>query len=147
MPICKKCETKFPNRYAINGKIRNLQKRKYCIKCSPFGVHNTRQIHRGSDITRICARCKIEKNKSQFYKRGKTGSASYCKQCSKEVSQIARIKRKSAIFQHAGSKCQICGYDKCTDALDFHHKDPSKKDFQISAMGNRSIKIILKKHF
>ena len=29
-------------------------------------------------------------------------------------------------------KCEICGYDKCLGALDFHHLDPSQKDFTIS---------------
>jgi hypothetical protein len=28
----------------------------------------------------------------------------------------------------AGSKCSVCGYDRCLYALDFHHLDPDKKD-------------------
>jgi hypothetical protein len=31
-----------------------------------------------------------------------------------------------------GGKCQVCGYSKCIDALQFHHKDPSQKSFGIS---------------
>ena len=27
-----------------------------------------------------------------------------------------------------GGKCVKCKYDKCVGALDFHHKDPMKKD-------------------
>lgn len=27
-----------------------------------------------------------------------------------------------------GGKCQCCGYDKCNDALAFHHIDPTLKD-------------------
>ena len=30
-----------------------------------------------------------------------------------------------------GGKCEKCGYDKCAAAMDFHHKDPSKKEFTI----------------
>jgi hypothetical protein len=30
-----------------------------------------------------------------------------------------------------GSKCEKCGYDKCLDALQFHHIDPKKKLFEI----------------
>ena len=33
---------------------------------------------------------------------------------------------------YKGGKCQICGYNKCIQALEFHHLDPSKKDFSIS---------------
>ena len=29
-------------------------------------------------------------------------------------------------------KCVRCGYDKCLKALEFHHLNPSKKDFTIS---------------
>lgn len=27
--------------------------------------------------------------------------------------------------------CAICGYMKCAAALDFHHKDPSKKEYNL----------------
>ena len=30
-----------------------------------------------------------------------------------------------------GGKCSICGYSKCIDALEFHHKNPKEKDFKI----------------
>jgi hypothetical protein len=36
---------------------------------------------------------------------------------------------------YKGSKCQCCGYNKHVGALEFHHIDPSKKDFGISAKG------------
>lgn len=31
-------------------------------------------------------------------------------------------------------ECSSCGYDKCFEALDLHHRDPSKKDKNISSM-------------
>lgn len=36
---------------------------------------------------------------------------------------------------YKGGKCQVCGYDKCVGALEFHHIDPTQKDFGISAKG------------
>lgn len=39
---------------------------------------------------------------------------------------LAKIKEKR------GGKCIRCGYDKCIKALEFHHLNPSKKDFTIS---------------
>lgn len=36
---------------------------------------------------------------------------------------------------YKGSKCQICGYSRCLDALEFHHLDGSKKEFGISFKG------------
>ena len=36
---------------------------------------------------------------------------------------------------HKGGRCQLCGYDRCTEALEFHHLDSSHKDFGISSKG------------
>jgi len=38
-------------------------------------------------------------------------------------------------IQHKGGKCELCGYDKCREALEFHHQDNAKKDFGISYKG------------
>ena len=32
-----------------------------------------------------------------------------------------------------GGECGICGYNKCTQALEFHHVTPSEKDFTIGS--------------
>lgn len=45
MKTCLKCGKEFKIKIKINGKIKNLGNRKYCIECSPFGVHNTKQFH------------------------------------------------------------------------------------------------------
>lgn len=39
-------------------------------------------------------------------------------------------RRATALF---GNKCCVCGYNRCLAALEFHHLDPSKKDFSISS--------------
>ena len=36
---------------------------------------------------------------------------------------------------YLGGQCQVCGYNKCVGALDFHHKDPLEKDFGIGHKG------------
>ena len=43
-----------------------------------------------------------------------------------------RRKTKEELVVYKGGKCEICGYDKCLCALDFHHLDPTQKDFTIS---------------
>jgi hypothetical protein len=38
--------------------------------------------------------------------------------------------------EHKCGKCKICGYDRCIDALEFHHNDLSDdKKFGISEKG------------
>lgn len=52
----------------------------------------------------------------------------------KDVSNYRR-RRKQNLIQVLGGKCQICGFDLFADALEFHHEDPTKKDYALSAKG------------
>lgn len=53
-----------------------------------------------------------------------------------EAKMAAAVRRRS-LRDHAiaykGGCCNVCGYDKCVAAFDFHHVDPLEKDFTISA--------------
>jgi hypothetical protein len=46
-----------------------------------------------------------------------------------------RRKLRDLAIEYGGGKCQRCGYKKSNRALSFHHRDPSKKDFGLSARG------------
>ena len=37
-------------------------------------------------------------------------------------------RKKEKAVELMGGKCQLCGYDKCINALDFHHIDKSTKE-------------------
>lgn len=50
----------------------------------------------------------------------------------------SRQRLKERLVFVMGEKCQICGYNKCIQALDFHHLDPSKKEFGIGTNTNNS---------
>lgn len=68
-----------------------------------------------------------------------------CVKCRNEAVQKCRRNLKSKLVEYKGGKCSICGYDKCETALEFHHLNPSEKDFSISKDGNtRSIKLLQK---
>lgn len=43
-----------------------------------------------------------------------------------------RINTKERIVVSMGGKCEICGYNKCLKALEFHHLNPSNKSFSIT---------------
>ena len=38
------------------------------------------------------------------------------------------LKQKLKALEYLGGGCKVCGYNKCTAALDFHHIDPSTKE-------------------
>jgi 5-methylcytosine-specific restriction endonuclease McrA len=46
-----------------------------------------------------------------------------------------RKKVRHMAVEYKGGKCEICGYDRCIEALEFHHKNTSSKDFGISSKG------------
>lgn len=50
----------------------------------------------------------------------------------KELEKSYYKRTKEKLIEYKGGKCQVCGYNKCASALEFHHLDPSQKDFTIS---------------
>jgi Helix-turn-helix domain len=58
-----------------------------------------------------------------------------CKRCRQaRVSEWRRgVKRR--LVAEAGGSCEVCGYDRCVAALQFHHRDPATKRFIISRQG------------
>lgn len=88
---------------------------------------------KATDIYKICSKCKIQKNKSEFYFRKSGKIFPSCKECN--ISDRKRWdthkNSKKLFVEYKGGKCIICGYSLCYSALDFHHLDPKSKDFQI----------------
>ena len=54
------------------------------------------------------------------------------------IDAVAKRRRKIRLraIAFAGGKCFKCGYNKYPEVLEFHHEDPSKKDFNISMKGH-----------
>jgi len=48
-----------------------------------------------------------------------------------------KLNRKQLINTFGG-RCQVCGYNKCSAALEFHHRDPKKKEIEISKFANNN---------
>ena len=46
-----------------------------------------------------------------------------------------RKKIRQMAVEYKGGKCERCGYDRCIEALEFHHINSSKKDFNVSQRG------------
>ena len=68
---------------------------------------------------------------NKFYqKRGRTR----CGSCN---TKIRRYRAKAAAIKHLGGKCQNCSWHGDQAALQFHHVDPSKKEFIIGNVANR----------
>jgi len=104
MRQCRKCGKVIPRQITIDGKRKNLQNRKFCLECSPFGGHNTKTDDpaRPSQIRSSYREWSDERkllHTARVYRRG--------------------IDRKTQLIEMAGGKCVKCGYSKCHRALTF----------------------------
>ena len=146
MKFCAKCQSEIPKNIIIDGKIRNLQNRKYCFNCSPFGNHNTKKLEEKTDGFRVCPKCKENKSLFDFYnRRGKTGSSCYCKVCSNTQALDRQRKFKINCIEYKGRCCSLCGYKKYIGALEFHHENPFEKEFTIANQRKTKIDDRIKK--
>lgn len=84
-----------------------------------------------------CTRCAcLYPNTELFFymRKDRPGKFNYseCKKCFKaRIANRAR-EQKAFCLEYKGGKCQECGYSKCIGALEFHHTDPSTKEFGIA---------------
>lgn len=85
-----------------------------------------------------CGKCHILKSLDNFYIRpDQRRMHSYCKQCFANITKEKSKQFKLQCLQYKNQICcQMCGYDKCIGALDFHHIDSESKDFEISQAKN-----------
>lgn len=86
-------------------------------------------------------KCKICQTEFEITGHGRK----YCFICSPPVSNnltrsdaitcMRKAMKKQAVKLHGG-KCTLCGYNKCLDALEFHHRNPKEKEFGLASNGN-----------
>ena len=69
----------------------------------------------------------------------KTEDRYRCKQCRLEAVSKRRRYNKEILVEYKGGKCEICGYSKCIDALEFHHLNPKEKRFGIGCGDTKGI--------
>lgn len=85
-----------------------------------------------------CCRCNEYKPVSEFYlgRPSKDGKKRFritrCKSCDIQRTTEHVRKIRQELINYGGGQCKNCGYNKCLQALEFHHRDPSEKELNIS---------------
>lgn len=102
------CGNPIPFKAVIGGVERQLKNRRRCLSCSPFQGRNNR------DLVTVLGRERTPGNEK--YRRWQ---------------EKARRERKALLVAQCGGKCATCGYDRCVAALEFHHRDPTTKRFNL----------------
>lgn len=88
---------------------------------------------------KLCNICNTHKSLDDFYTNGKTpkGSIKYkpeCKTCFLDIKQKFVKIKQDRLDEVFGTCCIVCGYNRCRNALDFHHVDPLKKEHKPTAI-------------
>lgn len=148
------------NSWQVVNKAPSKRNHSYwVVKCTKCGVEkNIQGCHLRNNTVQKCS-CLSQKNEKicpicrKVFTETKKTTRKFCYECSpyyskkegksKTITAIRRAIKKNLVL-YKGGKCQICSYDKCIDALQFHHKNPSEKDFSISQFRNYDVHSIKK---
>jgi len=136
---CKNCGSNFPYNKEIDGKVRNLSSRKYCLECSPFGGNNRKTLEETEDeaVISTCRKC----GRDYEYNRAKGHRKTLCNSCRQKKK---REERREKFIEMLGGECSQCGFSECYRALDFHHVNPEEKEFIISGNETRALEDVKK---
>jgi hypothetical protein len=120
-----------------------------CEKCSEkphkrnCKIHGVSTFYKNNDNVFCCKRCDTIKitickyhGKTDFVLNNK--GVLICKKCRAYNTSEHRRKLKQKAVELFGGKCTECGYSKCIAALDFHHVDKTKKEFNIFGVSKKS---------
>lgn len=105
----------------ISKSLTQKKEKKYCIDC-------------GKEISYTSIRCK---KCHSLYRIGK-GIYGISNENKAKYITARRKKIRYKFIEKLGGKCSICGYNKSKNALEFHHLDKEKKDFNLSYKGLRN---------
>ena len=88
---------------------------------------------------KTCRDCKLSLPFTDFHTNGSyRGTVKYKPECKRCYLTILKDKRVSfyriAEDMFGSLSCSICHYDKCLEALDFHHIDSSTKEIRPSSL-------------
>lgn len=97
--------------------------------CSLNCVTHSRAAY--ADITGVFP-CKIHGNS----KPSRTTGNSQCSICTTAKHKERKRVFKLRAIKVLGGSCKNCGYTKCPNSFDFHHKVPEEKSFNISDKNN-----------
>lgn len=98
-----------------------------CVRCQL----NPKVINKGGKRRSYCRICWNADNRKRWAEKYK---GKECKNRIKRNNIEAGIREsnKKKLIDMFGGKCQSCGYNKNQAALEFHHRNPEEKLFDIS---------------
>jgi 5-methylcytosine-specific restriction endonuclease McrA len=87
--------------------------RKYCEICNE-------EFDTNSSTRKYCYKCSGDSTRKDNETR-------------KHQKTVLRRSMKLQAIKMLGGKCSKCGYDRCVDALEFHHENQDEKEFKLGS--------------
>ena len=138
--ICESCGIEFFEDWRKDPHNKKIRPLRFCSRsCANHRFHTLETKAKISESLlrkpkRFCKECGKELSHNNV--------SGICRDCHPHRTQIDRQReyrksRKKVLVEYKGGKCQRCGYDKCLEALEFHHRDPSEKDYSVASSSAR----------
>jgi len=106
--------------------------KKHRLSTAPAEQRRRRREARDAESSTVLERC----HRHGLTEHYLDSSGHYrCKRCRTDAVIRRRRKVKQMLVIESGSRCRICGYDRYSGALEFHHLDPATKSFGLSVRG------------
>lgn len=99
------------------------------------------------DKVKTCSSCNLEMPVNNFYANGyqPNGKKKYKSKCKNCQIMHDNNRKEDIILKVVGSySCKLCGYNKCKQALEFHHIDPNIKEYKIANLTTHKEDTLLK---
>lgn len=134
---CQQCQRALPGEPSANPK--KSPPRKFCNSSCAARYNNRKHPKRKPEGR--CKSCRTPVPASRAYcgrpcelegirARSRTHDEKRRQGIQSVVTWRQRIKQQAVAYK--GGHCQVCGYDRCIQALQFHHLDATQKDFSVS---------------
>lgn len=118
----------------VNSRRNPSKKQPFCSsQCCRNWQRENLSVKRPDGIKK-CGYCNETKKLTEFYSRGNNNFASYCKPCLYKFQMKRWNDRKEDAIKYLGNKCNKCGFIGHPALFDFHHRDPSSKEFDWGKM-------------
>jgi phage FluMu protein Com len=111
--------------------FRDGKEFKKCPRCKEIKEVNNKNFPIRKRYAKLRKRCGFERR-----------SISECRECNRKRTFERNNQFKQKCVEYKGGKCTVCGYEKCLSALDFHHRNPNEKDFEIGDMRHKPWELI-----
>lgn len=139
--LCERCGNEFFDDWRRDKEQRKKVQRFCSRSCANSRTQTKEMNNKKSDklhklygtvkkICKVCGDTLNSTNRSGFCKKCKPVSP---KKSQRETQKDYRKKRKQDLINYKGGKCKKCGYNRCIEALEFHHRNPKEKKYALSS--------------